>query len=247
MTLIEIVVVVSLIAMVYAVAAPDLLLNDQAERKTRINRISEDIRSAYDLAVLTGKPHRMVFELKTGDYWLETTEAENFYLSADESERDQSENEEKDAATVFDEKFQEYEQLAGSEFTDPSDDSVIKPTSPLLRAKDALRSPEWKPVESGEWERRSIAPLLSFVSVQAEHHRVAQSLDTAGEEAKAMIYFFPQGYVEKALILINEPRSESDNSERPAIAIVTEPYEGSAEQIDNPEEIDVSRDAQKRT
>jgi general secretion pathway protein H len=245
MTLIEIVVVVGLIALVYAVAAPDLLLNDQAERQAKISRISEDVRSAYDTAVLSGRAHRLVFDLTTSDYWLESTEAEHFFLGNQELDRDLTEEEENQENLEFDEKFVEYEQLAGSEITDPEDDQVIRPTSPLLRAKDRLKRPVWAVVESGEWSRRSLSPELKIISMQAEHHRGRQSLESTGEGGRAMIYFFPQGYVEKAVIYVNDP--EATESDRPPYTIVTEPYEGVAELLDEYQEIDVSRDAQKRS
>ena len=102
-------------------------------------------------------------------------------------------------------------------------------------------------IEDGEWSRRSLGPELIIVSIQAEHHRSRQSLESTGEGARAMIYFFPQGYVEKAVIYINEPKKDSDTTERPPYTLVTEPYEGTAEQLEEFQEVDVSRDAQKRS
>ena len=94
-TLLEILLVIALIAVMYSAGAP-LLSNLTAEIETRFGTLSSDIRSAYDLSVLSGKPYRMVFDFDKGEYWLEETDQRNFFLGDRKLDRDLTEREEKD-------------------------------------------------------------------------------------------------------------------------------------------------------
>jgi len=246
MTLIEIIIVISLVALVYAMAAPDLLMGKEAEVKQRVNRLAEDIRSAYDIAVLTGKYQRIVFDMRSGDYWLESTESERVVMGSEELDRDPIQADEQESEAQFNEKFAEYETLAGSEVQDPSDESVIKASSPILQAKSALQGVKWTKVKSGEWDTRSLGPELIIQGMQTEHHRAQQTAETVGEGGVCMLYFFPEGYVEKAVIYLNEADLSGDNK-RPPYSVITEPYEGMAEIYPEYKEVDVSRDAQKKS
>jgi general secretion pathway protein H len=246
MSLIEIIIVVSLVALVYAMAAPDLLMGKEAEVKQRVNRLAEDIRSAYDIAVLTGKYQRIVFDMRSGDYWLETTDSERVVMGSQELDRDPVQADEQEVEAQFNERFKEYETLAGSEVQDPSDESVIKPTSPILQAKSALQGVKWTKVQSGEWDTRNLGPELVIQGMQTEHHRAQQTAETVGEGGVCVLYFFPEGYVEKAVIYLNEAEYSGDNK-RPPYSIITEPYEGMAEIFPEYKEVDVSRDAQKKS
>src|ERR1044072_2515869 len=97
-SLIEVIVVIALIAFVYTVALPQINQRTGAETATKLNELAGDVRSAYDLSVLTGKTYRMVFMLNSGDYWLEEADRPDVYLGMDKIDRDPTEAEEKDAA-----------------------------------------------------------------------------------------------------------------------------------------------------
>jgi prepilin-type N-terminal cleavage/methylation domain-containing protein len=73
-TLIEIIMVVSVIGIAYFYAIPQFNIITGTETAEKLGKLSEDVRSAYDMAVLHGKPHRMVFMLATGEYWLEVAD-----------------------------------------------------------------------------------------------------------------------------------------------------------------------------
>ena len=60
MTLIEIVIVISLVALMYMVAVPQFNLKSGVELSTKLGQITTDIRSAADLALLTNKSYRNI-------------------------------------------------------------------------------------------------------------------------------------------------------------------------------------------
>lgn len=243
MSLIEIVVVVGLMAFVYTVAIPQFSLRTGTEAINKVNRIASDIRNAYDLAVLSNKPYRLVFKLSTGEYWLEEADREFFYLGDEKMNHDLTEDEEKEQQLEFEQSFEEYVDLAGLPVKDPENDTEIKPTSPVVEAKDQLRKPKWTPVENMEWGRRTIGPYLMIQDMQAEHHGQKQSAMDLGPEGRGMIYIFPKGYVERAVLHIVYTADEGVPDEsQPGYTVITNPYEGTADVTSGYEEVDVHQD-----
>ncbi len=242
-SLIEVIIVVALIAFVYTVAIPQFSMRSGAETANKINQLASDIRSAFDQSVLTRKPYRIVFELQSGDYWLEEASTDSFYLGSEKADRDLTESEEKEADLAFDSKMQEYIDLAGAAVSDPESEKEIPPTSPILMAKNALKRPKWTPLENMEWSRRSLAPTLIIQDMQSEHHGGKQSFVELGPEGRAMIYFFPSGYVQKAVIHIayRKGDNEIDDSQQP-YTMTTVPNEGVAETVSGYVEVNVHDD-----
>lgn len=230
MTLIEIILVVALMAVIYSVAMPQLNIKTGTEVASKMGTLAADIRSAYDMAVLYRRPYRMVFHLASGEYWLETTERDDFTLGDSQLDRDPSPEEQKEAIEAFEEEFKEYETLAGQEIEDSVNERMVKPTSPVVAAKDLLAPPKWEPVESSEWSRRTIGPSLLFMDIKAEHHKEKQTLEALGANGHGFLYFFPSGYVEKAVIHVAYRKGEMDIDEKEApFTLVTNPYQGTAE------------------
>lgn len=239
-SLIEVLIVVALIAFVYGVALPQLNLRSGAEIATKVNQLAGDVRSAYDIAVLSGKTHRIVFMLASGEYWLEVADQEDVYLGDDKLNRDPTEQEEKDLKQDLDTKFQEYTELAGRTIVDPETDKEVAPESPLLAARDRLRRPEWARVETMEWGERKLGPSLGIKMMQAEHHGQRQDLSELGGDARAMLYFFSAGYVERAVIQIAYKKDDFVIDEtQEGYTLITEPFEGTARIVNGWTEIDV--------
>jgi prepilin-type N-terminal cleavage/methylation domain-containing protein len=226
-TLIEIIIVISLIAFVYSVAMPNLGLTSSSEIATKLGRLNSDVRAAYDLSVLSGKPYRLVFQLRSGDYWLESTDALDVKLGDDKVETDPSEEEVKNKEEEFESKFQEYVNMLGDAVTDPNSSHKVPQSSPVIQAKDILRGPVWAKVETLEWQTRSLGEGLIIKDMQAEHHRRKISLEEDGPEARAFIFFFPTGYVERAVIHIYYTRDEGViDEEKEPYTFQTKPWEG---------------------
>ncbi len=242
-TIIEILLVISLMGVIMLLAVPNFNIVPGTEAAQKVGNLLGDIRAGYDMAVLHKKPYRLVFEFKTGDYWLEGTEREQFLLGDAKLDRDPSPEELKEAEEAFDEKFQSYVQLAGREVEDADNETVIKPTSPVVAAKDKLKPVVWKPVEDAEWNRRTLGPSFVIRSAQMEHHKKLQTLEELDSLAYAHLYFFPQGYVERAVIYL-APTDLDDRSklDEMTYTIVTKPYEGLAEATSGFKEVDLTKD-----
>ena len=228
-SLIEIIIVIGLVAFVFMIAIPNFNLKTGTEVANRLARLGEDFRSAYDYSILTGKPCRLVFELYTGRYWLETTDHKDVFLGNRKVLNDPLPFEEDDRREQFDTDFDEYVELGEESFTSADSDDDIVTTSPVLRAKEQLRGPQWYKHQSLEWTGRSLGDALAIRSVIAEHHERAITVEDVGEEAVAFIYFLPQGYVEKAAMYIYyRLDGYSFDMEANPYRLVTKPYLGEA-------------------
>lgn len=236
-TLLEVIIVLAILALAYYVVLPRFNLHSGVEEVNKLNQIILDIRNASDLALLSKRTYRMVFYFSSGEYWLETIDQEYGVLSLEKLDKDPTEEEEILAIEEFDEKFQSYEKLAGEEIKDPQSDELIKPVSPVVEAKDKLRPPRWSKVNDLEWGIKSIGPFLIFESIQAEHHRRVQKFEEMQPNDRAMIYFFPSGYIESSVIHINYKDSYKSNTSSDGMTIKTLPYEGKAEIIKGYEEL----------
>ncbi len=205
MTLIEVIIVVALLASVMAIAMPQMFQTTEAEVQSKLNRLSSDFRSAYDVAVLTGRTHRLCFQPLTGDYWLDEGPLGSLFKLGDaKMERDMTKEEEDKQREELIEQFDtEYAELAGETFKDPEEpEKEIKPTSPVLKAKEKLLPPRWQQVTSMEWGPRTLGSKLMVTEMQAEHHSQKQTFEELGEQGIACIYAFPTGYVERAYLRI---------------------------------------------
>ncbi len=242
-TLLELIIVISIIAMVYTIALPQLNLATGTEITTKMGQLTSDVRTAFDRAVLSGKTHRLVFELLSGNYWLEETEQRDVTMGGDLLDHDPTEREIEELKAQFEERFKQYEEAAGREVLDPVSEKYIKPASPLLAAKDKLMPPDWTKVSDLEWRSRALGSYLIIQDFQAEHHREKQTFEALGKEAVGMIYFFPSGYVEKAVIHIAMREGNSGiNDKEPGYTFETEPFEGVATVNKGYQEVDVRDD-----
>jgi prepilin-type N-terminal cleavage/methylation domain-containing protein len=70
-TLIELMVVVALIALISVIALPSINSYFQFSLNSATRELASTIREAYDATLMTGKLHRIVYDLKDGQYWVE--------------------------------------------------------------------------------------------------------------------------------------------------------------------------------
>lgn len=71
-TLIELLVVVALIALIAAFAVPSISSYFQISINSATRDIASAVKEAYNSTVLTGRVYRMVYSLKTNEYWVES-------------------------------------------------------------------------------------------------------------------------------------------------------------------------------
>ncbi len=70
-TLIELMVVVALIALISVMALPSISSYFQVSLNSTTRELAATIREAYNSTLITGKLHRVAYDLKRGEYWVE--------------------------------------------------------------------------------------------------------------------------------------------------------------------------------
>lgn len=238
-SLIELLLVIATIGLLFVLAMPNMNIISSTEAAQKLGTLAGDIRSAFDMAVLHRRPHRLVFHFASGDYWLETTDRQDFFLGNEKMTRDLSPEELKDQIEIFNTEFEEYVELAGIEVEDHENERTIPPSSPLLKARERLKPVEWRRVQDTEWTRRSLGPHFVVMAMQAEHHERKITLEEFQDEAFAYLYFFPRGYVERAVIYIAPAGWNAGDDEQLPYTITTDPYEGIAHVESGYHEVDI--------
>ncbi|SME95485.1 prepilin-type N-terminal cleavage/methylation domain-containing protein [Pseudobacteriovorax antillogorgiicola] len=246
-SLIEVILVIAVVGSVFVMVLPNLGVIGTTEAAGKLSTLSGDIRSAFDLAVLNRKPYRMVFEFNSGDYYLETTDRTDFKIMPESLERELTEDDLRQREEEFNELYEEYKELAGKEVEDEEGETMIPPTSPVLKAFDQLKPPKWTRVNDIEWIGRSLGPYYAIQDMQTEHHARLIRLQEYEDQAVAYLYFFPHGYVERAVIHIGAKLDdyEIDPEEIP-YTVTTRPYEGLADVQSGYIEVNIFEDRERR-
>jgi prepilin-type N-terminal cleavage/methylation domain-containing protein len=240
-TLLEVMIVITIMAGVYAIAFPNFNLQQNSQVSDSLGRLSEDVRAAFDTAVLSGKPHRMVFTLATGEYILERSDHADVYLSAQAAEGgDLSPEQEKEKRAEFEERFRDYQHMAGETYKDSTGDVPLPPSTPVLKAKKALQGPSWAPAEGAGWSKRTLGDYLIIKDIQTEHLAQPVVLEEGKENARVVVHFFPRGYVERTVMHIyyKKNKNEIDTEQNP-YTVKIDPYLGIAEINSGLEEVNV--------
>lgn len=237
-TLLEILIVLALIGFVYAVALPSLTMRTGTQVSNALGRLGEDVRSVFDLAILTNMPHRMVFNLFTGEYWVEICDEADVKLSAPVNGTD-SPSMEEERRERFETEFEKYRDLVGHPVKDLTSDEEIEPSSPVLEAKARLKGPGWSRLKGMEWSQRLLGEQIGIRSMQAEHHERKISIEDDGKDAIAYVYVFP-GYIERAVFYIYYRVGEfAFDMEQAPYTILTRPYKGELDIRSGLTEVDV--------
>lgn len=202
-TLIEVLIVVALMSLVYSMVLPQFSTNASLAFDS-LSRLSNDVRSAFDTAILTGKNHRLVFDMKSGKYWLEVTDAEDVFLpeKREDQQADLNQTILEEKEEEFESRFEKYKDLAGEAVKDDEDDTEIEPPSPVMKAKEKLRGPKWVKVQNLEWNVRQMTDVIVMSDIKAEHHSEPLTYENLASEEEALItvQINPTGRIEQTIM-----------------------------------------------
>jgi prepilin-type N-terminal cleavage/methylation domain-containing protein len=71
-TLLELLIVVALIALISALAIPSVSSYFQISMNSAMRDLASTVKESYNSTVLTGRVYRIVYDLKHGQYWVES-------------------------------------------------------------------------------------------------------------------------------------------------------------------------------
>jgi hypothetical protein len=205
LSLLEILVVLSIVVGTYSILAPNLDIYTEAQVSLELGRIRGDILELRDQALLSGVMHRVVFRLDQGEYFFERCVSLCSIESKDQGLREPGEL-----------PWEEYTRLQRVEVS--FDNKILKWQSPLTKAQEIYQESSWERVQESE---RKIGDQLVLYELQASHHE--EPLKAPWESgAIAMVYAFADGSLERAYFRIGYRSEEAlfDENKNPYTLLV---------------------------
>ncbi len=199
LSLIEILVVISLIALVMGVAVAGSMQLPQARLRKSATMIASAVKVAYTRATATSRNLRLVMDIEHDRVWLEETDRPMIVQSKDKT------------GTGGAEAVTDAERAAYAE-------------SARIMAGPPVPKPEFHPIEAfgfGDTEAgkggKPLPGRIHFRQVQTAHD------DSARNSGRAYLYFWPGGLTERAAIQLRIDDSEEDSR---TITVLVSPLTG---------------------
>ena len=188
LTLIEIIVVVSIIAIVTGVAAMGSMQLPTARLRRSATMVTSAIKVAYTRATATSRPLRLVFDEDQQRIWLEETDVPMLV-------------EVKDLAKA-----------GGADPVTQAERTALEESEGALKGPRVPR-PRFHPIEAygfgdveeGKGRKGALQKGITFRSVQTTHD------DAPKTSGRAYLYFWPGGLTERASIQMRIGDSEEDS------------------------------------
>jgi general secretion pathway protein H len=197
LTLIEILVVLSLVAVVTGVAVMGSMQLPSARLRGSVTMMTSAIKVAFTRATATSKTIRLVMDLDRRRIWLEESSAPMLVQSKDKSP------------------------AAGADPVTEAERAALEDSEKLLKGPMILK-PRFKPIDTfgfGDSEKaKGGKPLgrgVSFGSVQTAHD------DAPRTEGRAYLYFWPGGLTERAAIQVHIGEGVDETTLTLAVAPLT--------------------------
>jgi len=156
--------------------------------KKATNRLSATVRYLHDKASTENLYMRLVFDFEKNSYWVEAT-AERFMLASKEIE-------EQDKIEAEEEAELEKEMEAETELTEGEEGEEKKP---MVKK---FRTPEFSSIDDFLLKSVSLGEAVLIKDVYTRHDTGPVS------SGQAFIYFFPNGYIEPAIINLQDEEDE---------------------------------------
>jgi prepilin-type N-terminal cleavage/methylation domain-containing protein len=185
-TLFELIVAITIVGLILGVTVTQMDRILELDMKKTSNKLASTIRYLYNKSATEGLYIRLICDLNEQTYWVEAT-TDPTKVSADMDSGDETEEEEEVGEAV------EGEVPSGEGEAEVTETRDLKIKYP---------KPSFGQVDSFLLKPTKLPDSVFFKDVFVEHY------PTAVEGGKAAIYFFPNGYVEHAIINL---RNEDDD------------------------------------
>jgi general secretion pathway protein H len=184
LTLIEISIALMIVGLMLVAVIPSIEGVTGVRAREAASKVSGVVRYMYNQSALSGKPCRMVFDMDTRQYWAECTEGHFTLGSEREKSRDGSKLDDQLAKDKLD------RELSNSSGFSVDDVDQIKQEKERI-----LKQADFSEFTNDTVEHQKL-PKGVDMSVWVDHQREKYS------KGKAFLYFFPQGYTERAQIYL---------------------------------------------
>jgi general secretion pathway protein H len=186
LTLIELCIALLIVGLLFAAVLPSLEAVTGVRAREAASKLTGEVRYMYNQSALSGQPCRMVFDLDAKAYWAECAQG-HFVLN---TERERG----RDGARVEDEA--EKEKLE-RELEDSSSVGFAGDDAASLKAEKEriLKQAEFSEFTNDTVGKQQL-PKGVDMAVWVDHQREKYT------KGQAYLYFFPQGYTERAQLYL---------------------------------------------
>ena len=242
-TLIEIIVVMALMALMFAVAAPSLRTVLGADKRQGSQEVAATLRAVYEEAVVRNQPMRVVFDLDSRSYWVEASDHVVIFRNRSQAEAFDEFMAEKAESDVRAQEKAKYDQNDGG-LLGGGGGGIGGMLAGLLGgggssgSADGNTGSEYRPnefvlVEDGIFRKRELPRGVHFWGVWTPQYE--EPLQPLGQiELEAMMeeppeeqrwtlaytHVFPGGYMEDTVVYLTDAEGEDITS------LVVEPLMG---------------------
>ncbi|MEY4064679.1 MAG: hypothetical protein RIR26_887 [Pseudomonadota bacterium] len=239
-TLLETILVLALFGAIAALILPNIGLTIDSRMAMALRELTGSLRSTYDQAVLTGRVHRLVLNLRSGEYWVEaaptgftgrpsiqTVEKSSAEQRAEDSRARLLEDLEKAATEV--------RKAAGG-----NEDRSYAVRSILVVQRGVLRQTKWGEVEDAILTRRTLPAGLLFWSVATDGMDKPMHYSERREAENAFVYFYPWGEAIRAQIQLasQAPEGGGLDEKSPRNTVVLDALTGQSSILEGLQEAD---------
>lgn len=212
-TVIELLAVIAIAIMMSVAGAVTIRSVRSADASTAAARLSTAIRYTYDTAVLNNGTYRLILDFDSSSWWVERVQTSQncggiaILPGEDDQEEDrddEKDKEEKEAAVnqwaasnPFDGGSMAAQIWEMGGVASADDEAAMEPSLEDLTEEEIADLKRHRARVRDDLLKKTALPTgIKFKRVMTSHQ------DEPTEEGAAEIYFFPSGYVEKALVYI---------------------------------------------
>ncbi len=190
-TLLEMIVAISVIALVVGLVIPSVDSLTGARLKTTASKLALTIKYIFNRSAMTNQHFRMVFDMDKNSWWVEAADG-RFSLKQKQYYVGEEEEEEKKA------KEEEKEERERNEGIEPESKTLMEQQLDSKKKRTAFRSFSEKKMIKKE----KLPQGIEIQGVLTAHQ------EEIFEDSKAYLYFFPSGYVEQAYIYLGDDAND---------------------------------------
>ncbi len=250
-SLIEIVIVLAIMGTMAALILPSLGLSPGSSFGHALRGLTSALRASYDSAVISGRMHRVLLELHSGEYWTEVAPA-GFRGRApaplgedpDSLDRRTKEEERKRLSEDLDKAAAEVRKDAGN-----GPERTFSVRSILVAQRKALQGVRWQVVDDAVLGRRKLPGKTVFAAFQTA--TMDSKTEFRGRDQKlppGEITYYPSGESVQAMIQVAQLTSADGTavSDRGAKAtLILDPLTGQSLILDGFQEPDFAKDTRR--
>ena len=197
-SLLELLIVLGLIGALAAALLPGIGFTFGSQMTLALRDFSAHIRAVFDSAILTGRVHRVVLDMASGEYW---TEAAPLGYSG-RAPRPLSDIDRSTVAEDNRKKFLEGLDEASSQPRKSAldEERLYAVRSLVVNQRRALNPVNWSEVSDSVLFRRSLPGKVRFAALATDQMGEKKERAGFGKEDYGQIFFYPDGSSSHAMI-----------------------------------------------